>query len=146
MMGASGGRASHGRSPATDGAASALRALQRAPPLAGQDKTTVGTASGFVSPGISRELDFNSPPAPVGETQPLPAVVQLRKKGLYSTACIKKHAFWPKYTRTQEAVNEMQNKEVGEVSVQKGTYQTGEGTFEVYMVTQADFKRTSLML
>ena len=76
----------------------------------------------------------------------VPAVVQLRNKGLYSTAYIKKHAFWPKYTRAQEAVDEMRSKEVGEVSVRKGTYQTGEGTFEVYMVAQADSKHTSLML
>ena len=30
--------------------------------------------------------------------------------------------------------------------MRKGTYQTGEGTFEVYMVAQADSKHTSLML
>ena len=68
-MDASGGRASHGISPATDGAAIALRALQRAPPPAGEDETAAGAASGFVSPGISRELNFSSPPAPAGETQ-----------------------------------------------------------------------------
>ena len=66
--------------------------------------------------------------------------------GLYSTAYIKKHAYWPKYTLAQEAVDAMQDKAVGEVNVRKGTYQTGEGTFEVYMVAQADSKHTSLML
>ena len=69
-MDASGGRASHGRSPATAGAAIALRALQRAPPPAGEDETAAGAASGFVSPGISRELDFSSPQAPAGNTIP----------------------------------------------------------------------------
>ena len=76
----------------------------------------------------------------------VPAVVQLRNKGLYSTAYIKKHAFWPKYTLAQEAVDAMHDKAVGEVNVRKGTYETGEGRFEVYMVAQADSKHTSLML
>ena len=51
-------------------------------------------------------------------------VVQLRNKGLYSTAYIKKHAFWPKYTLAQEAVDAMHDKAVGEVNVQKVTHQT----------------------
>ena len=57
--------------PLQHGAASALWALQRALLTAGRDKTAAAAASGFVSPGKSRELDFSSPPAPVGKTQSL---------------------------------------------------------------------------
>ena len=50
----------------------------------------------------------------------VPSVVQLKNQGLFSPAHIKKHAYWPKYTKAQEAVNEMSNREVGEVRVRKG--------------------------
>jgi len=76
----------------------------------------------------------------------VPAVVQLKNKGLYATAYIKKHAHWPKYTKAQEAVDEMQGKDVGVVRVRKGTYPSGEGEEVVYLVAQADSKHTSLML
>ena len=51
----------------------------------------------------------------------VPSVVQLKNKGLFSKAYIKKHVYWPKYTKAQEAVNEMSNQEVGEVRVRRGT-------------------------
>ena len=70
-MDASGGRASNGRCPATDGAAIAFRALQGALLAAGRDKTAAAAASGFISPGISHGQDFSSSPDPAGETKPL---------------------------------------------------------------------------
>jgi len=76
----------------------------------------------------------------------VPAVVQLKNKGLYATAYIKKHAHWPKYTKAQEAVEEMQGKHVGVVRVRRGTYQSGSGEEEIYLVAMADSKHTSLML
>ena len=78
----------------------------------------------------------------------VPSVIQLKAKGLFSTAYIKKHAYWPKYTKAQEAMDEMQGKDVGLISVRRGTYPAGDGDRreEIYLVAQADSKHTSLML
>ena len=78
----------------------------------------------------------------------VPAVIQLKAHGLFATAYIKKHAYWPKYTEAQEAINEMQGKDVGVISVRRGTYPSGTGgrLEEIYLVAQADSKHTSLML
>ena len=76
----------------------------------------------------------------------IPSVVQLRAKGLFSTTVIKKHAHWPKYTKAQEAVDEMHGKEVGTIRVRKGEYTCNGECHKLHMVALADSLHTSLMV
>ena len=76
----------------------------------------------------------------------VPSVVQLREKGLYSTTVIKKKAHWPKFTKANEAVEHMCDKDVGTLCVRNGTYKGSEGPSPLSLVALADSLHTSLML
>ena len=74
------------------------------------------------------------------------SVVQLREKGLYSATVIKKKAHWPKFTKANEAVEYMCDKDVGTLCVRNGTYKGSEGPSPLSLVALADSLHTSLML
>ena len=48
------------------------------------------------------------------------SIVALEIVGLYTVNFVKKHAHWQKYIQAEEAFQEMQEKKVGTVRVQKG--------------------------
>lgn len=76
----------------------------------------------------------------------IPSVVQLKNKGLYATAVIKKKRAWPKHTQAEDAIQEMVGKDVGTIRVRRGRYKTSFGEEQIYLVALADSLHTSLML
>ena len=76
----------------------------------------------------------------------IPSVVHLCQKGLFSTTVIKKDAHWPKYTKAQEAIDEMQGEDVGTIQVRRGEYTIGNETHLLHTVALADSLHTSLMV
>ena len=76
----------------------------------------------------------------------IPSVVRLREKGLFSTTVVKKHRYWPKYTKAKEAIAEMQGKEVGTIRVRRGEYKLHGESHTLHLVALADSLHTSLMI
>lgn len=71
-------------------------------------------------------------------------MIELLKLGLFSACVIKKKKGWPKYTRTEEVLQEIHGEEVGTVIVRKGKIVNDVCPF--YLAAQADSKHTSIML
>ena len=51
----------------------------------------------------------------------LQAIVELKKRGLFPAALIKKCRYWPKYVPVYEIIAHFNNKDVGDVDAIKGT-------------------------
>ncbi len=49
----------------------------------------------------------------------VPTVVELLKLGMFSTSFIKKKRGWPKYTRAEEVLSEINGKDVGTIIARK---------------------------
>ena len=51
----------------------------------------------------------------------LQAIVELKKRGLFAAALMKKYMYWPKYVPGNEIIVHFDNKDVGDVDTIKGT-------------------------
>ena len=48
-------------------------------------------------------------------------IVELKKRGLFAVALIKKCRYWPKYVPGDEIIAHFDNKDVGDINTIKGT-------------------------
>ena len=76
----------------------------------------------------------------------VPTVVELRKKGVSSATFTKKKIFWPKCTKAQEMLNEMQGKEVSTTRLSKYTSINCSNANYLYLVALENRQHASMIL
>ena len=72
----------------------------------------------------------------------IPAVLELKKKGLFANAQMKKKAGWPAKTKASEMIDELAGKPVGTVRVREGRI----GEHKLFTAGLADSKHVSIMI
>ena len=64
-------------------------------------------------------------------------IIELRKKGVYASALIKKQRYWPKYIKGDEIKAHFNNKNVGDMDSWAGTFDNI--PFHVYAMKEPDY-------
>ncbi|KAL7571289.1 hypothetical protein ACA910_008942 [Epithemia clementina (nom. ined.)] len=67
----------------------------------------------------------------------LKGIVELKKRGVYASALIKKRRYWPKFIRGEEIKQHFNNKQVGDCDAWKGSMD--EVKFHVYAMKEPDY-------
>ena len=67
----------------------------------------------------------------------LKGLIELRKKGIFVAALIKKHCYWPKYIPGDKIIEHFKNKEVGDVNALAGMLD--DVPFHVFGMKEADY-------
>ena len=67
----------------------------------------------------------------------LQAIVEIKKRGLFAVALIKKRRYWPKYVPCNEIIAHFNNKDVGDINAIKGTM---DGVpFHIHVMKEPDY-------
>ena len=64
-------------------------------------------------------------------------IVELKKRGVYASALIKKRRYWPKYIKGDDIKSHFDGKDVGDCDAWKG--QMDEVDFHVYAMKEPDY-------
>ena len=67
----------------------------------------------------------------------LKGIVELKKRGVYASALIKKQRYWPKYIKGDDIKSLFDGKDVGDCDAWKG--QMDEVDFHVYVVKEPNY-------
>ena len=67
----------------------------------------------------------------------LKGIVELKKRGVYASALIKTHHYWPKYIKGDLIKSHFDDKDVGDCDAWKG--QMDEVNFHVYAMKEPDY-------